>query len=191
MWRLVHQWSFLLFWLSFDCFWRLVHCWYTVGTVLVDLWRLVHQWFWVFLTIGTVYHSSKTVKNSQKTVKQQKMTIGVPIITCLHRVRQIHKVRVCRIHKAVCAYQQCCHLANGNKTYPNLLVFKNNNMAHESRGFVGQSSRNSGTRVEQPSFFSELQYSAAFGHESKKFAGGVWKYAKFRHFLAHPVVTVL
>jgi len=30
MWRLVvHQWSFLLFWLSLiDCFWRLVHCWY-------------------------------------------------------------------------------------------------------------------------------------------------------------------
>ena len=34
-----------------------------------------------------------------------------------------------------------------------------------------------GTRVEQPSvlnkFFSELQYSAAFGGESRKFAGGV------------------
>ena len=80
MWRLVHQWSFLLFdcfWLlltigtllvhllgtvlidlwrlvhqcyfcCFDClltvfdyFWRLVHCWYTVGTVLVDMWWLV------------------------------------------------------------------------------------------------------------------------------------------------------
>ena len=41
-------------------------------------------------------------------------------------------------------------------------------------------------RVEQPSvlnkFFSELQYSAAFGRESRKFAGRVWKYAKFRHF---------
>ena len=35
------------------------------------------------------------------------------------------------------------------------------------------------------SFFSELQYSAAFGRESRKFAGGVWKYAKFRHFLYH------
>ena len=49
-----------------------------------------------------------------------------------------------------------------------------------------------GTRVEQPSvlnnFFSELQYSAAFGSESRKFAGVVWKYAKFRHLLAHPVV---
>ena len=42
----------------FDCFWRLVHRWYTVGTVFVDLWRLVHQWFWVFLAIGSVYHSS-------------------------------------------------------------------------------------------------------------------------------------
>jgi len=36
--------------------------------------------------------------------------------------------------------------------------------------------------------FSILQYSAAFGRESRKFAGGVWKYAKFRHFLANPVV---
>jgi len=47
-------------------------------------------------------------------------------------------------------------------------------------------------RVQQPSvlneFFSELQYSAAFGRESRKFAGTVWKDAKFRHFLAHPVV---
>ena len=60
----------------------------------VDIWWLVHQWFWVFwvfLTIGTVYHSSKTVKNSQKTVKQQKMIIGVPIVTCLYRVRRIYK----------------------------------------------------------------------------------------------------
>jgi len=37
----------------------------------------------MFLTIGTVYHSSKTVTNSQKTVKTAKMTIGVPIVTCL------------------------------------------------------------------------------------------------------------
>ena len=65
-------------------------------------------------------------------------------------------------------------------------------MARESQGFVRQSSRNSVTCVEQPSvlnkFFSELQYSDAFGRESRKFAGGVLKYAKFRHFLAHPVV---
>jgi len=51
MWRLVHQWSFLLFWLSFGCFWRLVHCWYSVGTVLIDMWRFVHHWsfllFWL------------------------------------------------------------------------------------------------------------------------------------------------
>jgi len=50
-------------------------------------------------------------------------------------------------------------------------------------------------RVEQPfvlnKFFSELQYSAAFGRESRKFAGGVWKYAKFRHFLAHPRIQVV
>ena len=26
MWRFVHQWSLFAVWLSFDCFWRLVHC---------------------------------------------------------------------------------------------------------------------------------------------------------------------
>ena len=31
------------------------------------------------------------VKNSQKAVKTAKITIGVPIVTCLHRVRRIHK----------------------------------------------------------------------------------------------------
>jgi len=76
---------FLLFWLSFDCFWRLVHCWYSldrpvtigtpmviyllfdclltvfdgwyiVGTVLVDMWRLVQQWsFWLFWLFLTVF----------------------------------------------------------------------------------------------------------------------------------------
>jgi len=72
---------------------------------------------------------------------------------------------------------------------PKSLVFKNF-MTRESQGFVGQSSPKRGTRVEQPSvlnkfFFSELQYSPAFGHESSKFAGGFSKYAEFRHFLAH------
>ena len=50
-------------------------------------------------------------------------------------------------------------------------------MARKSQGFVGQSSRNVALRVEQPSvlnkFFSELQYSAVFGRDSRKFAGGV------------------
>jgi len=120
-------------------------------------------------------NSVPIVKNSQKQSKDSqnstRMTIGVPLVTCLHR--KSASASAVRIHKAVCAYQQCCHLANGNKICPSLLVIKNNNMARGSQGFVGQSSRNSGTRVEQPSFFSELQYSAAFGHESKKFAGGV------------------
>jgi len=74
--------------LSFDCFWRLVHCWYTVGTVLVDMWRLVHQsWY----TCNDWYHYTNSVpivKNSQKTVKTAKMTIGVPIVTCLPRLYQ-------------------------------------------------------------------------------------------------------
>ena len=50
-------------------------------------------------------------------------------------------------------------------------------VARGSRGFIGQSSSNVAYVVEKPSvlnkFFSELQYSAAFGRESRKFAGGV------------------
>jgi len=48
------------------------------------------------LLVRTVYQSPKTVKNSQRTVKTAKMTISVPIVTCLHKVRRIHKVRVRR-----------------------------------------------------------------------------------------------
>jgi len=70
--------------------------------------------------------------------------------------------------------------------------FFKNFVARGSQGFVGQSSPNVAHIVEQPSmlnkFFSELQFSAAFGRESRKFAGGVRKYAKFCHFLANPVV---
>ena len=58
-------------------------------------------------------------------------------------------------------------------------LFKNF-VARGSQGFVGQSSPNVAHIVEQPppvlnKFFSELQYSAAFGRESRKFAGGVRK----------------
>ena len=49
-----------------------------------------------------------------------------------------------------------------------------------------------GTHLEQHSmlnnFFLELQYCAVFRRESRKFAGEVWQYAKFRHFLANRVV---
>jgi len=42
----------------------------------------------VFLTIGTVYESSNTVKRQSNS---KKVTIVVQIVTCLHRVRRIHK----------------------------------------------------------------------------------------------------
>jgi len=96
MWRLVHQWSFQLFWLSFDCFWRLVHCW--LSKTVQQKWLLVYQSSQVYQdctnSVATVYQLSKTVK-------QQKMTIRVPTVTCLHRVCRIHevRVRVRRIHK--------------------------------------------------------------------------------------------
>jgi len=88
------------------------------------------------------------------------------------QVRRIHMLK-----PTVQQYQQCCHLANGNKTCCSLLLFKNNNVAPGSQGFVRQSSRNVALRLEQPSvlnkFFSELQYAAAFALESRKFAGRV------------------
>jgi len=94
----------------FGCLLTVFDNWYTVGTVLVDLWRLVHQWFRVFFDD---WYSVPFVKNSQKQSKDSqtaKMAIGVPIVTCLHRVRRIHKVRVRvrRMHKAVCVYRYSC-----------------------------------------------------------------------------------
>jgi len=58
---------------------------------------------------------------------------------------------------------------------PMSLVFKNF-MTHGSQGFVGQSSPNLAHMYSNLlclTFFLELQYSAAFGRESSKFAGGV------------------
>jgi len=83
MWRLVHQQSFLLFLLSFDCFWLFL----TIGVPIVTgLLRLYQQ----------CTNCVPIVKNSQKTVKLAKMTVGVPIVTCLHRVRRIHKAFWCQ-----------------------------------------------------------------------------------------------
>jgi len=46
----------------------------------------------VDVTIGrSMVIFATIVKNSQKAVKTAKITIGVPIVTCLHRVRRIHK----------------------------------------------------------------------------------------------------
>ena len=57
------------------------------------------------------------------------------------------------------------------------MSFLKNFVSRGSQGFAGQSSPNVALRVEQPSvlhkFFSELQYSAAFGREGRKFVGGV------------------
>jgi len=94
----------------------LVHCWYSLGSLVTigipTVLSVFDDWYNVPFVknsqktvktakITIVYQSSHVyqnctnsvpiVKNSQKTVKQQKMTIGVPIVTCLHRVRRIHK----------------------------------------------------------------------------------------------------
>jgi len=86
LWRLVQQRWFLLFWLSFDCFWRLVHCWYSlgrpvmIGTPMVIFavdcfWQLVHCWYSlgrpvmigtpIVLTVFDDWCSVPIVKNSK------------------------------------------------------------------------------------------------------------------------------
>jgi len=152
-----------------------------------------HSWA-VFIWYRNVTDDGRTDRQTdgQTDGRTDRFAISISRVSMLtrdknSRVRQIHMLK-----PTVQQYQQCCQLANGNKTCCSLLLFKNNNGARGSQGFVRQSSRNVALRVEQPSmlnkFFSELQYAAAFGRESRKFTGWVWKYAKFRHFLAHPVV---
>ena len=70
-WRLVigHQWLFLLF----DCFWRLVQCWYSL--VMLHVFPVMLQETRATLQYCT--NSVPIVKNSQTA----KMTIGVPIVT--------------------------------------------------------------------------------------------------------------
>jgi len=69
----------------------------------------------------------------------------------------------------------CCHLANGNKTcsrlFTDVVSFKNF-MTRGSQWVCRPKFTKRGTSVLK-SFFSELQYSAAFGRKSRKFAGGV------------------
>jgi len=67
------------------------------------------------------------------------------------RVRRIHMSK-----PTVQQYQQCCYLANENKTCRSLLLFKNNNVARGSQGFVRKSSRNVALRVEQPSVLNKF-----------------------------------
>ena len=98
-------------------------------------------------TVPTVYQQCTNRQKQSKTVKQQKMTIGVPIVTWLHRVRRIQvRVRVCRPRppntQSRLRVPTVLYLANGNKTCPGLLLFTNNNMARESQGYVRRSSRN-------------------------------------------------
>ena len=77
LWRLVHQWLFLLFWLSFDCFWRLVHCWYSLGRHVMIGTPIV------IFAIPTVYQSSKHSQNSKNDrwcTNRHMSTNSVPIV---------------------------------------------------------------------------------------------------------------
>ena len=99
-----------------------------------------------FSTVFDEWYTVPIVKNTQNhwCTNHHRSTKTVPTVyqqrTNRHKQSKQHKMS--RIHKAVCAYQQCCHLPNGNTTCPSLLFFKNNTMARGSQGFVCQSSRN-------------------------------------------------
>ena len=75
-WQLVHQWSFLLFWLSFYCFWlfwRLVHCRYslgrhvTIGTPMPsDIISLVTE----LCVLGILFQQEKLIFQSINSLEQ-------------------------------------------------------------------------------------------------------------------------
>ena len=89
MWRLVHQWSFFAVWLSFDCFWRFVHCTNRQKHSKPLVYKSSQVYQDCTISVPAVYQSSKTVTNSQNTVKSStKMTTGVPVVTCLPRLYQ-------------------------------------------------------------------------------------------------------
>ena len=108
MWRLVHQWSFLLFWLSFDCFdcfWRLVHCTNRQKQSKHRCTNRCRSTKTVPTTnsVPTVYQSSN---NSQKQSTQQKWPLVYQSShVCTESVeytKSASAVHVCvrRIHKA-------------------------------------------------------------------------------------------
>ena len=84
MWRLVHQWSFCC-WLSFDCFWRLVHCWYSLGRhVTIGQWRFLLFWL-SFDCFWQMVHCTNRKKHSKPLVYQssqlyQDCTNSVPTV---------------------------------------------------------------------------------------------------------------
>ena len=93
MWRFVQQWSFFAIWLSFDCIWRFVHCTNRQKHAKPFVYQSSQVYQDCTNSVPTVYQSLKTVKStststSTRQSKQQKMTIGVPIVTCLPRLYQ-------------------------------------------------------------------------------------------------------
>ena len=131
-----------VFWLFFTVFDE----WYTVPIVknTQNHWCTNRHRF--TKTVLTVYQQCtnrqkqpNTVKNSQKTVKTaqqwpsvyQSSHVYTQSLPNTQSPRPRQPNTQSRLRAVVLP-----SIANGNKTYPNLLVFKNNNMARGSRGFV-------------------------------------------------------
>ena len=108
--------------------------------------------------------------------RTNRFAISLSRVSMLTRDKNSRVRRIPMSKPTVQQCQQCCHIANGNTTYRSLLLFKNNKLARGSQVCRPKFTKRV-ERVEQPSvlnkFFSELQYSATFGRESRKFAGGV------------------
>ena len=99
------------------------------------------------------------------------------------RVRRIHMSK-----PTVQQYEQCCQFANGNKTCCSLLLFRTiiwrefvRPKVHETWHHV-YSNHLCLTRFFRITIFCHIRT------WEQKVCGWGWKYAKFRHFLAHPVV---
>ena len=134
---------------------------------------------------GTLRTDGRTLRRTDK------FAISLSRVSVLTRDKNS---RVRRIHTwkpTVQHYQPCCHLANGNKHVATYYVLRAIMWRVDLRGLYAKVYETWHYVYSNHlclTIFSELEYSAAFGRESRKFAGGVWKYAKFHHFLAYPVV---
>jgi len=68
--------------------------------------------------------------------RTDKFAISISSVSMMTRDKNSRVRRIHMSEPTVQQYQQCCHLANGNKTCRSLLLFKNNNVARGSQGFV-------------------------------------------------------
>jgi len=100
---------------------------------------IILEWFG-YRTVKKLWPYVKPFSSDTGTLRmdggRDRFAISISRVSMLTREKNS---RVRRIHMPkpiVQQYQQCCHLANGNKTCRSLLLFKNNNVARGSQKFM-------------------------------------------------------